>query len=376
MKFLVAPNAFKETLTAQEAAREISTIILRHIQDAEIIQQPIADGGDGTCELIIDSVGFEKVFQLTLNPIGQPVVGFFGLDRNTSRAFLDVSTASGLGLLSNRQKVPDLASTYGTGVLIQSAIQSGAKEIFLGLGGSATVDLGTGILSALGILFLDQSGREIPVFSPGYLERIAHVQVSPKLPKVKFTLMCDVKNPLLGEMGAVRIFGPQKGIKAENLGDYENQIQRVQKLLAKKKKETWKDLAGFGAAGGIASGLDCFFPTQIEFGAQYFFELVGLKKYVEKVDWIITGEGKYDTQSHQGKGCFELLKLAKEYGKKIALITSGNEAAGEGFDLILKLPPVDLGRPDFKETALENFRKTLLKALAANCFDEKRKGGF
>ena len=357
MRFLVAPNAFKETLTAQEAAQETSSLILEYFPNAEVIQQPIADGGDGTCELLIDSLGFEKVYQLTLNPIGQPVLGFFGWDEKKKRAFLDVSTASGIGLLTTEQKKPDLTSTYGTGLLIQSAIEMGAEEILLGLGGSATVDLGTGILSSLGVLFLDQNGREIPSFSPDFLKKISHIQLSPNLPKVKFTLLCDVKNPLLGEAGAVKVFGPQKGIEVFELEEFEYHIQRVHGLMRKKKKVSWEDQEGFGAAGGIAAGLDCFFPIQIKFGAEYFFELVGIQESVQKSDWIITGEGKYDSQSNQGKGCFELLKLAQAENKKIALITSGDEAKNEGFDLVLELPPLDFSKPGFKEKALENFQK-------------------
>ncbi|WP_035467964.1 glycerate kinase [Algoriphagus mannitolivorans] len=369
MRFLVAPNAFKETLTAQEAAREISSLILEAYPKAEVLQQPIADGGDGTCELLIDSLGFEKIYHPTLNPIGRPILGFYGWDKETKRAFLDVSTASGIGLLSSDQKIPDLTSTYGTGILIQSAIQRGAKEILLGLGGSATVDLGVGILSALGVFFLDKNGREIPAFSPGYLKRISHVQLSPQIPKVRFTLLCDVKNPLLGELGAVKVFGPQKGIQVEKLLDFEQQIQRVHELLIKKKKSSWSDQPGFGAAGGIAAGLDCFFPTQIKFGAEYFFELVGIKESVEKADWIITGEGKYDSQSNQGKGCFELLKLTKASNKKIVLITSGKEALQEGFDRVLELPPLDFTKSDFRLKALSNFQKVIQGSLKGNIFE-------
>ena len=368
MKFLVAPNAFKETLTALEAAQEISSLILEYFPKAEIIQQPIADGGDGTCELLIDSLGFEKVYQLTLNPIGQPILGFFGWDKRQKRAFLDVSTASGIGLLGSGQKKPDLASTYGTGLLIQSAIEMGAEEILVGLGGSATVDLGTGILSSLGVLFLDQNGREIPAFSPDFLKKISHIQLIPNLPKVNFTLLCDVKNPLLGESGAVKVFGPQKGIEASKLEVFEYQIERVHELMRKKKKVSWEDQQGFGAAGGIAAGLDCFYPIQIKFGAEYFFELVGIQKLVENADWIITGEGKYDSQSNQGKGCFELLKLAKTKGKKIALVTSGNEAQNAGFDLVIKLPSLDFSRAGFKEKALNNFQSVLKEELKRGAF--------
>lgn len=368
MKFLVAPNAFKGTLTAQVAASEISKVIKEYYPKAIIKNQPIADGGDGTCSLLIESLGLEKIYSLTLNPIGQPVLGYFGWDETNKRAFLDVSTASGIGLLKPEQLQPDLTSTFGTGLLIKRAIEMGAEEVLLGLGGSATVDLGIGILQALGVLFLDNKGREIIPFSPGFMSRVFHIQLTPNLAEIKFTLLCDVKNPLLGENGAVKVFGPQKGIKPVNLEGFENELSRVLNLLIKKRNHVWEEKDGFGAAGGIAAGLSFFFPTKIEFGAAYYFELVGLKDLMEGVDWVITGEGKYDSQSSQGKACFELLNLSKRLNIKTALITSGNEARGEGFDLIIELPPIDFKDQYFKTIAEENFRQVLKSAIESNLF--------
>ncbi|MFN3996546.1 glycerate kinase [Algoriphagus sp.] len=367
MKFLIAPNAFKGTMSAEEAALIIAEKIGQQ-SDSQYIIQPVADGGDGTCGLLIDSLGLEKIQVLTLNAIGQPIMAYFGWDAGNKKAFLDVSTASGLGVLESCQKDPNSASTFGTGLLIKKAIELGANEIIIGLGGSATVDMGTGILSALGILFLDENGREIPVFSPKFLQKIQHIQKSPEIPQAHFTCLCDVRNPFLGEIGAVNVFGPQKGLPSNQVDIFENDCERVLKLLIKKSKKEWKDLPGYGAAGGIAMGLQFFFPSEIKFGADYFLDLVGIKEKIKTVDWIVTGEGQYDAQSDQGKASFALLQLAKSMGKKIALITSGSGGRNAGFDAVLELPKLDFSRNDFKEKARQNLDRLLQDAFSERNF--------
>ncbi|TDQ19161.1 glycerate kinase [Algoriphagus boseongensis] len=369
MRFLVAPNAFKGTLDATMAANEIAHAIQKEYPDSKVEIQPVADGGDGTCALLIDSLNLEKISCLTLDPLGRGIKGEFGFDSSQKTSYLDVSTASGIALLKESEKDPTITSTFGTGLLIKKAIDLGAKEIFLGLGGSATVDMGTGILAALGIEFLDEKGRAINPISPGFLSKIKHIQIPPNLPKIKFTLLCDVRNPFLGQNGAVRVFGPQKGILEKDLDYFEGVCNQVLDLFKAKKKRDWKDKEGFGAAGGIALGLDFFFPVSIEFGATYFFEMVKMEEKVSDADWIITGEGRYDSQSDQGKASFELLQLAKRKGKKIALITSGKDARMAGFDLVFELPDLDFSSKNVKEKALENFKRLLREELSKKLFD-------
>jgi glycerate kinase len=350
MRYLIAPNAFKGTLTAVEAAELIAKALSR-LPGSECLLQPVADGGDGTCALLIDSLLLEKITVLTLNAVGQPVRGYFGWDAAHKIAYLDLATASGIGTLEKHQKDPAITSTYGTGILIRKAIDMGAEEVVLGLGGSATVDLGTGILSALGILFLDSNGREIPSFSPRFLETVKHIQRTPLIPRVKFTCLCDVKNPFLGPNGAVSVFGPQKGLERDQIESFETYCRQVLDLFIRRSNRDWSDQAGFGAAGGVAMGLQFFFDTEIKFGAPHFFELVKIGDKLRQSDWVITGEGQYDSQSNEGKASFELLKLAKANDKKIALITSGSGGAGAGFDLVLEVPPLDFSSPVFIEDA-------------------------
>lgn len=364
MNILISPNAFKGTMSAREAGEIIQEFIkIRFPQfDTELL--PIADGGDGTCELLTEILGLEKRLAWSLDSFGRPVSCSYGWDQHAKMAYIDVSAASGIALLGNETLSPYVASSFGTGLLIRSAIDLGAEEIVLGLGGSATVDLGIGILSALGIEFLDENGRGLTQFSPNFLSKIRHIQKSLHIPKVKFSCLCDVKNTFFGNRGAIPVFGPQKGILTSEFENYELLCQATVTKLFLKEKKAFEDLPGYGAAGGIALGLSAFFETAIEFGSQYFFEKVKLESKVKWADLIITGEGRYDNQSAEGKACFELMQLAHSQSKKIILITSGDEAGIEKFDEVLTLPDLDFSQHDFKEKSRENLRASLAKEFS------------
>ncbi|MFC4873042.1 glycerate kinase [Negadavirga shengliensis] len=363
MKWLIAPNAFKGTIEADRAASLIKDTILeiRPRDQAEVC--PIADGGDGTCLLLSELLGLEKVFAAVNDPLGRPMRGFFGYDAHSRTAYLDVSTVSGIKWLKEYEKNPWICSSYGTGELIMKAMDYGAGEVVIGLGGSATVDMGTGILRAMGMLFLDEKGREIPMFSPYFLERIAHVQLTSVLPDIKFTFLCDVTNSYFGEEGAIPVFGPQKGLQKQDMRRFLQASESFYRLLQAKSENGISDGEGFGAAGGIALGISAFFKTQLAPGASYFFEKVRMKDRIKRADIIITGEGRYDHQSAKGKGSFELMRLVKELGKESWLITSGEEANESGFDVILQLPDLDFKEKEVIERAEEALVKTLQQTL-------------
>ncbi len=369
MKFLIAPNAYKGTFSAFEAAALIQKVLVQTYPSSQFISQALADGGDGTCALLADSLDLERIDCLSLNAIGQPIPGFYAWDESSKTAYLDVSTCSGVGVLPTHAREPSLTSTFGTGILIRHAIQKGAKHLILGLGGSATIDLGAGILQALGFLFLDQNGREIPAFSPEFLKRCRHIQRPLQLPEISFTCLCDVRNPFFGSNCAVPVFGPQKGVKKAEIEATEVIAVEFVDLLLRKSSNPILDQPGFGAAGGIAFGLAQFFPCFMEYGAPYFFKQVNLEEKVRQADWILTGEGQYDRQSEEGKACFELKQLAHKYGKKIALIASGKEGYASGFDAVLELPPLDFSDPNYKKKALEQFQGLLRKAISTGLFD-------
>jgi glycerate kinase len=369
MRFLIAPNAYKGVFTALDAVHLIQKVVLEVRPDSIISSQGLADGGDGTCALLADSLGLKRIDCLSLNAIGQPILGFFAWDESSKTAFLDVSTCSGLAALPTHARQQSLTSTYGTGILMQQAIQKGAKHLVLGLGGSATIDLGLGILQALGFLFLDQQGRELSAFSPDFLKRCRHIQRPLQLPGIAITCLADVKNTFFGSMGAVRVFGPQKGLKEDELEATETYTADVVELLIRKSSKPILDQAGFGAAGGIAFGLAQFFECRMELGASYFFKQVGLEEKVRQADWILTGEGQYDFQSEEGKACFELRQLAHKHGKKIALIASGKEGYSSGFDAFLELPPLNFLDPDYIKKAQEEIQGLLREAILTGIFD-------
>lgn len=363
MKWLIAPNAFKGTIEADRAAEIIKQSILAVSPEDRVSLCPIADGGDGTCYLLSEILGLEKHHYPVNGPLGRPMEGFFSYEATTKTAYVDVSTVSGIKWLRDIEKDPWTTSSYGTGELIRYAVEKGATEIVVGLGGSATVDMGTGILRALGIMFLDESGREIPVFSPGFLEKVAHIQQTKRYKDVKFTFLCDVDNTYFGEKGAIPVFGPQKGLKPEDTGKFNEVSSRIFQLLQKKLRRELVDQKGCGAAGGIALGVSAFFPTRLVSGAIYFFEKVGMARRIEEADVVITGEGKYDQQSGHGKGSHELLKLTHDLDKKIWLITSGTDAIGSGFDRVLWLPDLDFEAGGLVQRAEDNLFAVVKDAI-------------
>jgi len=354
MNILIAPNAFKGTIEADEAAEIIQKAILKVKPGFNTMLCPIADGGDGTCFLLGKVLGLEERKTMALDALGRSMEGGYFFDEKNKTAYLDVSTVSGIKNLKPYERNPWVSSTYGTGLLIKNAHDSGAEHIVLGLGGSATVDLGLGILRGLGYLFLDEKGREIPVFSEHFFKKTKHVQSPVPKPSIRFTCLCDVNNYFFGKEGAIPVFGPQKGLKQEEFEDFEITCAHLVKLLSQKSGNIAKDQASFGAAGGIAFGLSFFFPVEIKMGASWFFEKVDMATKVTWADLIITGEGRYDSQSAGGKGSFELLQLAKRSGKNTVLITSGEEGRTDGFSNIIQLPDLDLSREDVKEKAKKN----------------------
>lgn len=354
MNFLIAPNAFKGTIEAEEAAEIIGKAILGKRKDAKVELCPIADGGDGTCFLLGKALNLQQVFEIALDPLGRPMQGFYFLDAGHKTAYLDVSTVSGIKSLKPYERNPWITSTFGTGELIKKAVDSRVEHVILGLGGSATIDLGIGILSGLGFLFLNENGREIPVFSEGFISKIRHIQSPIPKSNLKFTCLCDVNNHFFGLSGAIPVFGPQKGLKMEDLEKFKNDCTNLLELMTKKSGKQVADRESFGAAGGIAFGLTFFFPVEIEMGAKWFFEKVGIESKVKSADIILTGEGRYDSQSTSGKGSYELLQLARKHGKKSVLITSGEVGKESGFDRAIILPELDFYKKRFIDMAKKN----------------------
>lgn len=361
MKVLIAPNALKGTLTAIEAGAIIQSFIQEKFPGIETQVVPIADGGDGTCFLLGEYFAFPQINSWSLDSVGRSKAGFFYFDDKEKTALLDVSTVSGLGDLEEELKSPKNTSTYGTGLLIKKAIQIGAKNIVIGLGGSATVDLGLGILQGLGFHFLNQKGREINPFSDSMMLEFKHIQLPVPFPDINFRLLCDVKNPFFGRNGAIPVFGPQKGLKEHEFNQFESHAKSSIDILFHKAKKQFVDQEGYGAAGGIPVGLSAFFPVEIEFGAPYFFEKIQIQDLILSSDLIITAEGKFDNQSKEGKACYELLQLANKYQKRTVLLSSGEEGESAGFTQFIQLPDLDFKKPDIRNQAVKGLKQTMKK---------------
>ncbi|MCS7018270.1 MAG: glycerate kinase [Cytophagales bacterium] len=360
MRILIAPNAFKGTLEADHAAQIIAEVLQAKYPQAVLSLCPIADGGDGTCRLLGEVLQWQPHTVVATDARGRNIAATYYYNAACGVACTDVSSASGIRHLSGTDKDVWSASTFGTGQLVADALKKGVQHIMLGLGGSATVDMGLGILQALGLELYDADNQLIQPFSYRWLERIVRLSADNLLPIKKITCLCDVDNLFFGKQGAIPVFAPQKGLQDADMPAFTANAERLFQLFHQLNPSI-TDQPCFGAAGGIALGLSVFYSVAICSGAAYFFDAVQMEQRVVHSDWIITGEGRYDFQSESGKGCHALLLLAKKHGKRISLISSGSVEmlANTGFDDVYWLPPLDFGVVDVQRKAVEHFYKVV-----------------
>ncbi len=358
MKIIAAPNSFKESLSAIEIA-EIIADVLAGFLGFEVIKLPVGDGGDGTLDAVVFSAkGQFKKFKVH-GPLMEEVEARIGII-GSHTAFIEMAEASGLKLVPGEKRNPLYTTTYGTGELILKAAELGVREIILGVGGSATVDGGIGALSALGFKFLDENGKEVPPNGEG-LTRFKKIVVPESLPDVKIRIAVDVMNPLLGEKGAVRVYGPQKGLKPEYFDAFENGLVRLREEIL---KVTGRDInvEGAGAAGGIAGSFYGLLNASIESGIELVLQLVGFDGYLKDADLVITGEGKIDYQTKFGKAPFGVAKHAKNKGVPAVAIAGAVEDEEELLDYFDGLFSIVRG-PVSLEVALKEARKNLRKTV-------------
>ena len=306
MKIILAPDKFKGTLTAAQVTEIEEKAIRSVLPDAEIVRVPLADGGDGTVQALTTALG--GMFQTcsVQDPLGRPVSAEFGMSSDC--AILEMATASGMVLLSAEERNPMKTSTFGTGELICKALDSGVKEIVIGIGGSATVDGGTGMAEALGFEFFNAAGEKITGLCGGKLSEIAKIScanIHPQLKNCKFRIASDVTNPLLGDNGSVAVFAPQKGATPEMMPLLEAGLANLRDVLYRQNMIT-EDVPGDGAAGGLGLGLRAFCAAVPESGAKLAIALTGLDEKLSGADMVITGEGCSDDQTENGKLCSEL----------------------------------------------------------------------
>ncbi len=329
MHILIAPNAFKHAVDAAVAAEAIQ----RGLQASRLACTceccPIGDGGNGTCRLIIDRLRGELVDVPVSDPLGRPITATFGLVEDGKTALIEMADASGLHLLDPMELDPLHAQSYGTGQLISAALQSGVREIIIGMGGSATVDGGSGVLRALGVRFLDHAGKEITDLPAG-LEMLHAIDLSAldrRLQEVKVTVLCDVDNPLLGQTGAACVFGPQKGASAEQVKQLDSLLARYAAVIKYTTGEDVSTRRSGGVAGGASAGLASLMGAVLVDGIDYFLDLTRFDAALSRSHLVITGEGSIDSQTLQGKGPYGVARRAKQVGLPVVGLAGNIPAA-------------------------------------------------
>jgi glycerate kinase len=322
MKIVIAPDSFKESLSALEVADAIAEGWQKVIPDTECICIPMADGGEGTVQSLIDATHGRWLSVDVTAPLGNTVRAEFGISGDGKTAIIEMAAASGLHLVPIEKRNPLSATSYGTGELIKAALDQGVSKIILGIGGSATNDAGAGMLQALGAVFCDQDGVALG-FGGGALINTAHVDFSkldPRLQQVELDVACDVNNPLCGEKGASAIFGPQKGASPEMVATLDQALHHFATVIQQQHGLDIRHHAGAGAAGGMGGGLLTLPNVVLKAGVQIVIEAVNLAEAIRDADLVITGEGRMDAQSAHGKAPIGVAGVAKQFGKPVIAI--------------------------------------------------------
>ena len=322
MKFVIAPDSFKESLTALEVATAIETGFKRVFPDADYVKLPMADGGEGTVQSLVDATQGKLIECEVTAPLGDKVKSFFGLSGDGKTAIIEMAAASGLHLVPPEKRNPLLTTSYGTGELIKLALDLGVESFILGIGGSATNDGGVGMLQALGMQCLDSQDKPIG-FGGAELANIVKIdvqQLDPRLQQVHIEVACDVNNPLCGECGASAIFGPQKGATPEMVKQLDAALSHFAEIAERDCGKQIRDQAGAGAAGGMGGGLLLLPSVQLKAGIQIVLDRLHLIDYVKDADVVITGEGRIDAQSIMGKTPIGVARTAKQFNKPVIAI--------------------------------------------------------
>ena len=315
MHIVIAPDSFKECLSAAQVGLAISEGIKRIVPEAEITCIPVADGGEGTVAALVTATGGKIIQTPSVDALNRPIDSFYGILGDGETAVIEMAAASGIELLSPEERNPLIATTYGTGLLIKAALEAGFNRIIIGIGGSATNDGGAGMAQALGFGLFDKDGLPLGLGGSflGALHSIDRSNVHPLLQKAKITVACDVRNPLLGLSGATYVYGPQKGATPEMLETLEENMAHFSRILQKGLEINVSKIPGAGAAGGLGAGLMAFCKAEISSGFELVSKLTNLEKYVSQATLVFTAEGKIDSQTAFGKTISGVAQLAKKY---------------------------------------------------------------
>ena len=315
MKIVIAPDSYKESLTAMEVATAIEKGFKKVMPNAEYIKLPMADGGEGTVQSLVDATNGSTLTAKVTGPLGETVESFYGLLGEGSTAVIEMAAASGLHLVNPDERNPMLTTTFGTGELIKQALDSGVTHIILGIGGSATNDGGMGMAQALGARFYDKSGADLG-YGGGALSELARIDLSgldKRLADVTLEVACDVDNPLCGPKGASHVFGPQKGATPEMVEQLDTNLAHFADVIHQTTGREVINQAGAGAAGGLGAAVLGLLSAKLRAGINIVTDFVKLEQEVKDATLVITGEGRIDSQTIYGKTPIGVAKIAKKY---------------------------------------------------------------
>ena len=322
MKIVIAPDSFKETLSAFEVASTIESSFQNVFPEAEIIKIPIADGGEGTVEAMVRATDGSFEFSEVEGPMGNITSAKWGMLGSSKTAVIEIAEACGLHLVQANKRNPMTASSFGVGQLVVAALDKGAKKIIIGLGGSATNDGGYGFLRAIGVQFLDSEGNELN----GHFETLSLLSdinfnhIDTRIKNTSIEIACDVDNPLLGEKGASKVFAAQKGASNKMIEELESIMTNYYEIISSQLGSQLNDRPGFGAAGGLGFGISAFINSELKSGINIVLEALNFNQYLLDADLVITGEGRIDSQSERGKAPIGVIKYANQLNCKVIVI--------------------------------------------------------
>ena len=335
MRIVVAPDSYKGSLSAVSVASAMARGILQVFPEAEVVQVPIADGGEGTVEALVTATGGPLRRTLLTGPLGAKHIAHWGVLGDGQTAVIEMATASGLPLLKPSERDPRITTTYGTGELIGAALDAGLRRIILGIGGSATNDGGAGMARALGVRFLSAAGTDLDLHGGAALHHLGEIDVSsldPRLLQCEIIVACDVDNPLCRDQGASAVIGPQKGATPEVVAELDSALRHYAEHA---RRATGRDVAnepGAGAAGGLGAGMLFFTPAKLRPGVDIVLDAVDFPTLLSGTDFVITGEGRTDFQTAFGKAPVGVARVAKQLGLPVFCLSG---SLGQGADDVL-----------------------------------------
>ncbi|WP_147199601.1 glycerate kinase [Pantoea sp. MBD-2R] len=378
MKIVIAPDSYKESLTAQQVATQIEQGFSEIFPEAQYVKLPVADGGEGTVEAMVAATKGKIIRLNVTGPLGEEVEAFYGLSGDDSCAYIEMAAASGLELVPASRRDPLITTSLGTGELIRNALDRGVEHFIIGIGGSATNDGGAGMVQVLGAKLLDKQGKQIG-FGGGRLAELDSIDLSEfdsRIKNCRFEVACDVTNPLLGEEGASAVFGPQKGATPELVRQLDKALEHYARIIQRDLDIDVLSIPGGGAAGGMGAALHAFCQAELRRGIEIVTEALGLDELVKDATLVITGEGRIDSQTIHGKVPIGVAKVAKRYNKPVIGIAGSLTADvavvhQHGLDAVFSVIYSICTLEDALENAAENVRMTARNIAASLAIGQK-----